>query len=309
MLSAAAAAKAVKIPTPRHCSIAGCTAHPRAFALCESHGVEYAARVFVAADKSGDGKLSKSELKNYLKMSETDKSQLCGETFTWASFFDGMECDADSTFGLVAFTASVTREVAPSPASPQLTKQSTGDSTSSPARGSFKSRLAGRGSGAGSSYSPRAKELEHSRPNSVVDPPHFGSDDEDGQPPPPPPAGPIGSPFQRTSSGSFLTAPAAAAESVAVVTIQKRNGALGFGLEAANDGEGGVVVTKLQRGGAADTTIGSTLSSGCKLLEVGGVNVEKSTVEQVTTELAAHPISVTLAFRSSNRLTMNLDAM
>jgi hypothetical protein len=103
------AARATPDVAPRTCSIDGCNSYACTFALCYAHGVEYCARVFTLADKSGDGELSKSELKNYFKTSKSDKDLLCGTTFTWVKFFAGMDVDGSGTFDLNEFTGSVVK--------------------------------------------------------------------------------------------------------------------------------------------------------------------------------------------------------
>jgi chromosome segregation ATPase len=64
----------------------------------------WSARVFVAADKDGNGKLSKNEIKKYFKAKPEVKKVLLGADFKWQAFFVGMDTDGDGSFDLDEFT-------------------------------------------------------------------------------------------------------------------------------------------------------------------------------------------------------------
>eukprot|EP00729_Bicosta_minor_P009252 gene9252-6687_t len=71
----------------------------------EEHANAWATRVFGAADKNGDGILTKSELKKYFKANTTDKEALVGKDFHWNTFWGEMDEDGDGTIDAAEFTS------------------------------------------------------------------------------------------------------------------------------------------------------------------------------------------------------------
>jgi Ca2+-binding EF-hand superfamily protein len=62
----------------------------------------------VAADKDGNGKLTKDEVKKYLKANPEIKTLLLGKDDTWQAFFEGMDTDGDGSYDLVEFVNKFT---------------------------------------------------------------------------------------------------------------------------------------------------------------------------------------------------------
>ena len=92
----------------------------------EERAAAWATRVFGAADKNGDGTLTKSEVKNYFRANAADKEALVGKDFHWSTFWGEMDEDGDGTFDIAEFTAMAVKvarvhadgEIAAAPAAP-----------------------------------------------------------------------------------------------------------------------------------------------------------------------------------------------
>ena len=69
----------------------------------------FAVRMFHAADKNGDGTLTKSEVKSYCKKNPEDKRRIVGQAFTWKDFFSGMDTDGSGNFDVDEFTLAVVK--------------------------------------------------------------------------------------------------------------------------------------------------------------------------------------------------------
>jgi len=73
-------------------------------------GVAFAKRVFLEADKNGDGTLTKTEIKKYFKTHPVEKAHILDANFTWAGFWEGMDKDGDNKFDLDEFTSAIAAE-------------------------------------------------------------------------------------------------------------------------------------------------------------------------------------------------------
>lgn len=271
----------------------------------------FAARVFGAADVGGGGVCTESEITDYCSANPQDKARLVSEIFTWNDFFAGM--GTDDEYDVTKFTAGVVKAFAVAGGADSVADD----------EDEFAFTAAAVVSAAG-------RELTE-----MPEPP------DNDPPPPPPPASPPSN-FNR-SSGSFsrlieqnqiVQRPISSFDGggfdeddytssgidpiatgpISVVTIQRQNGTLGFSIEAATDGAG-VVVNRVQPGGAMDMAAGSNLQNGCKLLEVNGVDVEACTVDELKAELARHLDAVTVVYQpvvgdpANNRLTLHMSDM
>jgi len=314
----------------------------------------FATRVFSAADTGGGGVCTASEIKDHCNAYPEDKARLVGEIFTWDDFFADMG-GAEVEFDLTKFIAGVVKAFAvaggtmadepetPLPVAPDTEARNDFDGAGA-AQGSPVPYGHGGGDDAGDDeFAATAATVVSAAAGGegMPEPPR------DAPPPPPPPMSPpsnftrspasfsngmsqrLEAATNRLSSfdgGGFdeddYTAHRETLDSgpldsgmTSVVTIQKQNGALGFSIEAAENGMG-VYVNQVLPGGAADMAAGSNLQSGCRLLEVNGVNVNTFSVEDLKAELARHTDAVTIVYQplatanaANNRLTLHMSDM